>query len=721
MRRTCSWKPNMEVDLAVTPATASGRTGATKVGGCGVLGGEGGDKSKDEKHGADAEENAKRRIPEPDGRLSWAMAVVCFLINMISSSFGRCLGLFFNATMSTFGVSRAEASLPLSIFSGFFNLSGLIAGPLIQAFGTRKSSIIGSTLIIAGLSISVFANGTIFLAFSAGFLTGTGHGIIVNSIVVCVSQYFEKRRGTALGLNMAGATVASLVFPNLYEFLISAYGLRGTLLIIGGSMGNVLALSMLLNTPPWEQKAQDQGPVVLGASEPSNGAYGTLATSRVSVVCGLAEDDKEKLYIEIEPSRLPSLQNRKATLISTSNRGTSTYRRGTIISVGDKTSVFGNRRGTITSLGDHVRTSQRGSLVSDHPGALSSRRGTLTSSVGDTGESVVMSPDLNRNRTRRGTMMSVAGSLYASSKVARGSAVVDVTSARRGTLVSVSNSCRLDCSSLRGDTLKVELPVAQEELSGSQSLLKNTMEVLKTPRFYFHALSYFSLPCFLDSYLTVMFDFAEDIGIPPSESVHALTMFSATDTVGRLFVPFISDYGLISNCGLLTIAYFTLGLLQQLAPHIQGRIAFWGLSALMGLPSGYIMVGAPEILSTEIGTKNLPIAYGFMTTLTAFGGFARPAVIGFFRDNYGSYDGLFRLIGAMLTLSFLFTVGLWITGRSKHSQEEDTPAMPEAFVFVPEPMPTLKEEETEFSTGCVTEKTCNEEEKKLEGNVDEKF
>lgn len=135
----------------------------------------------------------------------------------------------------------------------------------------------------------------------------------------------------------------------------------------------------------------------------------------------------------------------------------------------------------------------------------------------------------------------------------------------------------------------------------------------------------------------------------------------------------------------------------------------------MGLPSGYIMVGAPEILSTEIGTKNLPIAYGFMTTLTAFGGFARPAVIGFFRDNYGSYDGLFRLIGGMLTLSFLFTVGLWITGRSKHSQEEDTPAMPEAFVFVPEPMPTLKEEETEFSAGCVTEKTCNEEEKKTRG------
>ncbi|XP_037514067.1 uncharacterized protein LOC119390532 isoform X2 [Rhipicephalus sanguineus] len=650
MGRSFSWKPeNTEVDHAASFATTNGSAGVAKVGGCSFLGGNGCEKPKDKtlvKYGAGVGKSSKRRMAQPDGQLSWAMAVVCFLINMLSSGFGRCLGLFFNAIMSTFAVPRGEASLPLSVYGGFFNLSG------------------------------------------------TGQGLILNSIVVCVSQYFEKRRGTALGLNMAGATVASLVFPNLYEFLIAEYGLRGTLLIIGGSLGNVLALSMLLNPPPWEKEAQESGPVTLETKGNCNGPYGTPATGRVSAVCDAAEEDKGKLYLEIEPSRLSSPQTRKATLVSVSNRGASTCRRGTIISVGDKTSVVGNRRGTIISLGDHARTSRRGTLVSDHPCALSSRRGTLTSSVG--GESVSMAPDLNEIRARRGTMMSVAGSMVASNKMARGFTAAEAVSARRGTLVSLSNSCRLDCSSLRDDALKIELPAVQEEIPSSQSVLKNTLEVLKAPRFYFHAMSYVALPFFLDSFLTVMFDFAEDIGVPPSDSVHALTMFSATDTVGRLFVPFISDYGLISNCGLLTIAYFSLGLLQQLAPHIQGKAAFWGLSTFMGLPAGYLMVGAPEILSTEIGTKNLPIAYGFMTTLTALAGFARPPVIGFFRDNYGSYDGLFRLVGGMLTLSFLFTAGLWITGRKKLREREATAATPEAFVFVPEPMPTLKEEEADF-------------------------
>ncbi|KAK8777977.1 hypothetical protein V5799_020683 [Amblyomma americanum] len=661
------------------PPPANGRTSVADGSGNADTSGKLGD-------GADKK---RKKMPAPDGGLSWMVAIVCFLVNMISSGYGRCLGLFFNSIMSTFGVSRGEASLPLSIYGGFFNLSGLVSGALIQAFGVRKSATVGGFIMIIGLSVSVFANETLFLSFSAGFLTGSGHGIILNSLIVCVSQYFEKRRGSALGLNMAGATVASLVFPNLYEFLLGEYGLRGTLLIMGASLGHVLALAMLMNPPPWEEASERDGLALEGA-DGRRSPYDAPAAGRVSIVCGGADEDQDKLYLEIEqPPSFP--QHRKPTLISVANRGGS-YRRGTIISVNDRGSVLGTRRGTIISVGENAKASRRGTFVSEHPSVLS-RRGTLTSSVGDGGESVAMAPDLNENRARRGTMLSVAGSLLAPNRSARRASVIDASTIRRGTVVSVGNAYNLDASSLRADSLRIELPVVEEE---SESVLRNALQVLKTPRFYFHALSFVSWSFFLDSFLTVMFDFAEDIGVPPSESVHALTLFSATDTMGRLFVPFLSDYGLISNCGLLTIAYFTLGLLQQLGPFISGKLAFLSLSAAMGLPAGYIMVGASEILSTEIGTKNLPIAYGFMTTLTAIGGFARPPVIGFFRDNYGSYDGLFRLIGGMLTLSFLFTVALWITGRSKLRERKTTVVVPDAFVFVPEPMPTLKEEDTDM-------------------------
>ncbi|XP_049519363.1 uncharacterized protein LOC119445562 isoform X2 [Dermacentor silvarum] len=60
----------------------------------------------------------------PDGRLSWAIAITCFVINFICSCFYRCTGMFFNSIMDTFGASRGDASVPVSLYGGFYNVAG---------------------------------------------------------------------------------------------------------------------------------------------------------------------------------------------------------------------------------------------------------------------------------------------------------------------------------------------------------------------------------------------------------------------------------------------------------------------------------------------------------------------------------------------------------------------------------------------------------------------
>lgn len=457
-------------------------------------------------------------------------------------------------------------------------------------------------MMSAGLMMSVFADGTLFLIFSIGFLAGSGQGIILNSIIVCVSQYFYRRRGIALGINMAGATVASLVFPNLYELLLSEYGLRGTLLVLGASLLHVPVLSLLMRTPPWEKVGLPQD------------LCRTAAPRHLSLVWSSTGGDHEVDQLSVAP------QSRKASVVSVAQRAGST-RRSTINSVQDRTCAVGPRRGTIVSFTKpEAKTSRRGTLVSEHHSVIS-RRGTLTSSDEASGP-----PDLNECLTRRGTMLSIAGSLMAR----RSGRSDDCRSGSRRSTVSVVNSChQLEVPSLRRESLKIALATIKEEgESASSSALQSALKVLKTPSFYLHALSYTTWSFFVDSLLTVMFDYAQDIGVSPNASVHGLALFSAMDTVGRLFVPFLSDYGIISNYGLLTTAYLLLGLLQPLAPFIRGNLAFWALAAFMGMPSGYIVVGAPEVLATEIGTTNLPIAFGFMTTLGATGGFLRPPVIG---------------------------------------------------------------------------------------------
>uniref|UniRef100_A0A224Z2A7 Monocarboxylate transporter n=1 Tax=Rhipicephalus zambeziensis TaxID=60191 RepID=A0A224Z2A7_9ACAR len=672
MRRTTSWKPEQtQVDNVVKQTATKGHVN--------VSGGRSGpvvSTFPTRCVGPDIDKKRDTKVYGPDSGLSWMVAVVTFVVSMISSSYARCLGFFFSAFMSTFDVSRAEASLPLAVYVGFMFLSGLFAAILIPAFGTRISTIIGATCLILGLCVSFFASGVTVLIFTAGFLSGSGHGIIINSGVVCVSQYFDKRRGVALGLNMAGATIASMVFPKLYEYLLAEYGLHGTFLIIGASMGNMVPLAMIMKAPPWKVAALKGNTIDSDATDSSQKPYD-------APVAGAVYGGQDKLYLEIERPALTSLQSNEPPPTSQVHRAEGICRKVTAISLNEMSSITASQSGSIVNITGDAKIASRCStlpsgrlptkfrratfascteenLVSEAekpssttetrkgsnvnvtgntkmsrrstllPGHLSTlfRRGTFASCSGESSASQADAPDLNELRARRGTILSVAGSMYTSNKISRRSIASNAGLSRRATVTSTSKSQELYASPRCRDSLSHELPTYQEETPSSTSMLQNIQQVLKNPRFYFHALSYVSWGFFTDCFLSVIFDFAQDADVARANTVHALTFYSATDTVGRLLVPCLSDYNLISNCGLLTIAYLMLSLLQQVAPYVRGKECVWALAGAMGLPAGYIMVGASQILSTEIGTKNLPIAYGFMNTATAMGCFVKPLLIG---------------------------------------------------------------------------------------------
>ncbi|KAH6934335.1 hypothetical protein HPB50_023026 [Hyalomma asiaticum] len=267
---------------------------------------------------------------------------------------------------------------------------------------------------------------------------------------------------------------------------------------------------------------------------------------------------------------------------------------------------------------------------------------------------------------RRGTMMSVAASLLA---YRRASQIERDAPSRRATLISsigYSIFDNVENTNAEPTTVPAEAP---------SSALSSLKEVLCAPRMYFHTFSFFTCAFFMDSYLTVMFDLGEDVGVAVSECVLALSLSSAMDVAGRLFVPFLTDYGLTSSASLLTMSYAALAVLSAFMPCVSGRLVFLAVSALLGLPSGYILVGTSETLSKELGTKNLPMAYGVLAFIAALGGFARPPVLGLFRDGLGSYDGLFLLMAGMLLASLLFNVGLWITACAFNKKERTKEAV----------------------------------------------
>ncbi|XP_034518435.1 monocarboxylate transporter 9 isoform X3 [Ailuropoda melanoleuca] len=84
------------------------------------------------------------------------------------------------------------------------------------------------------------------LASGVGLLARLGCGLLYTATVTITCQYFDSRRGLALGLISTGSSVGLFIYAALQRLLIEFYGLDGCLLIVGALALNILACGSLM-------------------------------------------------------------------------------------------------------------------------------------------------------------------------------------------------------------------------------------------------------------------------------------------------------------------------------------------------------------------------------------------------------------------------------------------------------------------------------------------
>ena len=81
------------------------------------------------------------------------------------------------------------------------------------------------------------------------YYAGVGCGLLYSPSIVVVGQCFEKKRGFANGLSLAGSGIGSIAVPPVMVYTLNTYGLQGTLLIMGGMALNICVSGMLFRPP----------------------------------------------------------------------------------------------------------------------------------------------------------------------------------------------------------------------------------------------------------------------------------------------------------------------------------------------------------------------------------------------------------------------------------------------------------------------------------------
>ena len=188
-------------------------------------------------------ENAKKM---DNGKALYGRYIVgaSFLMLFFNSGAQYAFGVMFKPIIREFGWSRSAVSLVFLLNMVVFAIALTVVGRLYDRFGPKWIIIISTLFISAGFVLTSFIHSLGQFFFSYGILAALGlAGTGVPLVSTLVSKWFDKGRGLAISLSLAGSSVGAFVLVRLLGLFAVSYGWRTSYLYLGIAM---LVVNILL-------------------------------------------------------------------------------------------------------------------------------------------------------------------------------------------------------------------------------------------------------------------------------------------------------------------------------------------------------------------------------------------------------------------------------------------------------------------------------------------
>ena len=212
-------------------------------------------------------------------------------------AFTPSFSVFLKPLLAEFGWSRADASLA-------YSLSFLVQAGFAVMMGWLTDRL-GPRFVIAGLGSGL---GICYLLLSRvtalwqfqliyAFVGGIGMSTLTVPVMVTISRWYVKKRGTMIGIVQAGGGLGGLLFPPLAGYLILRFGWRYGYVVYGiiNVVGIVGAGLLLVRDPAAVGQHPDGSPgtafLTTESSGPSSGSSGlslraAFATGQFWIIAG---------------------------------------------------------------------------------------------------------------------------------------------------------------------------------------------------------------------------------------------------------------------------------------------------------------------------------------------------------------------------------------------------------------------------------------------------
>ncbi len=193
----------------------------------------------------------------PESRYAWFLVVVASLIMGMGAGALISIATFLKPIIADFGWLRGETSLAYMAGAIAMGFGGIGMGYLSDRYSTRPVVIVG--ILCLGGSMFLLASQSALWQFYLYYciLGGFGASALDAPLLANVGNWFNRNKGLAIGLAMAGRALGQGFVPFGSGLLISASGWRDAYATVGIiSLVVLLPLAFFIRNPPGLQEAK---------------------------------------------------------------------------------------------------------------------------------------------------------------------------------------------------------------------------------------------------------------------------------------------------------------------------------------------------------------------------------------------------------------------------------------------------------------------------------
>ncbi len=178
---------------------------------------------------------------------AWRVLAAAFVILFLNSGARMVVGPMLKPMVQDMGWSRGMVSAAVMLNMAVSALAVLAMGRLYDRFGPRSITIASTGLFSAGYLLMGYMNAYWQFLVLFGILAGMGLGGLASSLFGAVlSKWFERSRGLAISLGIAGASLGQFILVPPFSAFLIAHGWRLTLVLIALVTVTVNVPSILL-------------------------------------------------------------------------------------------------------------------------------------------------------------------------------------------------------------------------------------------------------------------------------------------------------------------------------------------------------------------------------------------------------------------------------------------------------------------------------------------